>query len=167
MSNSPYRIVLAKEDFKFSSAHFTVFGPEDAEPLHGHNYRVEVELSGSKLDSLGLLVDLARVKGVIRARCDELDSLTLVPEGNRFLELSNDHGNLEVRYADRLYCLPENEVLVLPLANVTIEELARMFWEDLRARFDSSQELVGRIDGLTVKVQETDGQSCVYSAPLD
>src|ERR1700733_13558481 len=34
-----YRMVLAKEDFKFSSAHFTLFADGSAELLHGHNYR--------------------------------------------------------------------------------------------------------------------------------
>ena len=35
-----FSIRLAKEDFKFSVAHFTIFGPGHAEPLHGHNYNV-------------------------------------------------------------------------------------------------------------------------------
>ena len=48
-----FRIVLAKEDFKFSAAHFTLFPGGRAELLHGHNYRVRVELAGSELDEEG------------------------------------------------------------------------------------------------------------------
>jgi hypothetical protein len=40
MSSQPsqprYRIVLEKEDFKFSAAHFTLFADGGAELLHGH-----------------------------------------------------------------------------------------------------------------------------------
>ena len=57
-----YRMALAKEDFKFSSAHFTLFANGGAELLHGHNYRVRVEISGAGLDAEGLLLDIERFK---------------------------------------------------------------------------------------------------------
>ena len=49
-SRPEYVLRLAKEDFKFSAAHFTLFGPDEAELLHGHNYQVEVEMVGYALD---------------------------------------------------------------------------------------------------------------------
>ena len=68
-----FRVVLSKEDFEFSAAHSTVFSADRAEPLHGHNYRVAVELRGSDLDPLGFLIDFDRFKSTIRALCLELD----------------------------------------------------------------------------------------------
>ena len=70
METAPrFRIVLAKEDFKFSAAHFTLFGDGRAETLHGHNYRIRLELGGRELNGLGLLADLECCKRSVRALC--------------------------------------------------------------------------------------------------
>src|SRR5262249_36641926 len=68
-----YRMVLAKEDFKFAAAHFTLLPGGAAELLHGHNYRVRVALTGGELDGDGLLVDLERFKRALRALCRRFD----------------------------------------------------------------------------------------------
>jgi 6-pyruvoyltetrahydropterin/6-carboxytetrahydropterin synthase len=36
------------------------------EPLHGHDWRVEVSVAGQELDASGLLVDFAEVQGALR-----------------------------------------------------------------------------------------------------
>ena len=60
--SASFTIRLAKEDFKFSVAHFTIFGAKSAEPLHGHNYRLALEVEGEGVDEHGLLADCARLK---------------------------------------------------------------------------------------------------------
>src|SRR5258707_15403748 len=102
-----YRLVLAKEDFKFSAAHFTLFSEGRAELLHGHNYRVALELAGSELDDWGLLVDIERVKEVVRGLCKRLDSRTLLPTEGRGLSWTRDEGAVEVRFGSRCYRFPE------------------------------------------------------------
>ncbi len=42
----------------FSSAHQLRGYQGECEELHGHNWKVEVEVEGEKLDSVGLLIDL-------------------------------------------------------------------------------------------------------------
>jgi 6-pyruvoyltetrahydropterin/6-carboxytetrahydropterin synthase len=156
-----YRIALAKEDFKFSAAHFTLFPGGGAELLHGHNYRVEVELRGSELDEEGLLVDLESFKKLLRGRCARLDSVTLLPEESRRLHWSKLDGAVEVRCGDRIYRFPESDVLLLPLLNTSIELLARLLWQELAPHLAGS-----RVDWMAVSVQESAGQSCWYEAYL-
>ena len=43
------------------------------ENVHGHNYRVQVTLSGPELDSIGLLVDFVVVKKLMQTAVDRLD----------------------------------------------------------------------------------------------
>ena len=43
------------------------------ENLHGHNYRVRVTVEGEQLDSIGLLVDFAEVKRIVREIVERLD----------------------------------------------------------------------------------------------
>jgi 6-pyruvoyltetrahydropterin/6-carboxytetrahydropterin synthase len=157
-----YRLVLAKEDFKFSAAHFTLFGGGRAELLHGHNYRVTLELAGSEVDELGLLADLERTKAAVRRLCARLDSRTLLPAAGPGVAWSRQGGEVEITFGPRRYRFPEEDVLALPLANTSIELLARMLWEDL------AEELRGsRVDFLAVSVEESAGQRCVYEAGLD
>ncbi|MFL6194261.1 MAG: 6-pyruvoyl trahydropterin synthase family protein [Thermoanaerobaculia bacterium] len=156
-----YRLVLAKEDFKFSSAHFTLFAEGHAELLHGHNYRVRAELAGSALDGEGLLADIESVKRTLRGLCARLDSRTLIPGESPRLTWTREGDSIDVRLGERAYRFPAEDTLVLPLANTSIELLARMFWTDLAPGLAGS-----RVENLAIAVEETAGQSCWYEAEI-
>jgi 6-pyruvoyltetrahydropterin/6-carboxytetrahydropterin synthase len=156
-----YRIVLAKEDFKFSAAHFTIWSDGRAELLHGHNYRVRVELHGSELDAAGLLADLESCKSSLRALCRRLDSHTLLPAASRQLLCARRGDVVEARLGDRCYSFPAADAVLLPLANTSIELLARMFWHDLAPGLRDS-----RVESLAVAVEESAGQTCWYEDRL-
>jgi 6-pyruvoyltetrahydropterin/6-carboxytetrahydropterin synthase len=156
-----YRVILAKEDFKFSAAHFTLFGDGRAELLHGHNYRVRVSLGGGGLDPEGLLVDIETFKRALRGLCARLDSRMLIPGESPRLQWRREGGAVEVRFGERSYRFPAEDTLVLPLANTSIELLARMFWQDLVPGLAGS-----RVDVLAVSVEETAGQECWYEAAV-
>lgn len=175
MSASPtsprFRIVLAKEDFKFSAAHFTLFAGGRAELLHGHNYRVQVELAGHELDEEGLLVDLESFKKLLRGVCAGLDSRTLLPGESARLDWRRDGDAIEVQCGERRYRFPSADTLVLPLANTSMELLARMIWGDLAAGLRREQgegetQSAGAVDFLAVSVEESSGQRCWYEDRL-
>jgi 6-pyruvoyltetrahydropterin/6-carboxytetrahydropterin synthase len=161
MSNPRFTLRLAKGDFKFSAAHFTLFSPTEAEPLHGHNYRVLVEVGGDRLDELGLLIETGILKRRIRELLAALDDRVLLPERSPLLALTIEGGAVDCRYADRAYRFPEREVVLLPLVNVTMELLSRLVWRRLAEDLDA-----GVATHLAVEIEETDGQSCRYAAPL-
>ncbi len=156
-----FTLRLAKRDFKFAVAHFTLFGPENAEPLHGHNYRVGVEVAGDELDATGLLADCDVIKRRVRELCAELDDAILLPDASPLIEIEENDGEVEVLFPGRRYVFPADEVLRLPLANTSMELLARFFWDALAEDLESD-----RVTELAVEIEETDGQSCVYRARL-
>ncbi len=162
MERPRYRIALEKEDFKFSAAHFTLFPDREAELLHGHNYRVRVELAGSRLDAFGLLVDLDATKRKIRALCAALDSRMLLPETGGQLKVERQSEGVEVRWRERRYLFPAEDVVFLPMVNVSIELLAEYLWSALAVEFlrPAAEEGPG-IEELEVAVEETAGQRCV------
>ena len=162
MTGSPrFRISLAKEDFKFSAAHFTIFPDGRAELLHGHNYQVQVELGGRSLGEEGLLMDLESFKRSLRESCARLDSRTLLPAESSHLAWSREGSAMEVRFAARIYRFPAEDILLLPLVNTSMELLARYLWEGLAPCLAGS-----RVDTLAVSVQESAGQRCWYEADL-
>lgn len=57
---------------RFEAAHRLVGHPKCGE-LHGHSYRVEVELSGYKLDGSGMLIDFGTLKPAVREVIHQLD----------------------------------------------------------------------------------------------
>ncbi len=58
----PYRVKVIRE---FSAAHFLERYKGRSEPLHGHNYRVEVVLEGEVNDE-GYLVDFLEVNSYLK-----------------------------------------------------------------------------------------------------
>jgi 6-pyruvoyltetrahydropterin/6-carboxytetrahydropterin synthase len=43
------------------------------ENVHGHNYRCQVTIAGTELDSIGLLVDFVELKKTVHAVLDRMD----------------------------------------------------------------------------------------------
>ena len=156
-----FTLLLTKQDFKFSCAHFIVFGAERAELLHGHNYQVGVEIRGGSLSGEGLLIDLERFKTRIRKACARLDNRTLIPSRSAHLAVEQRAGGVEITFRDRRYRLPEGDVLILPEVNTSIEVLARVLWRELAQALEEPAATE-----LGVNVSQTSGQSCWYRAPL-
>lgn len=156
-----WSIHLQKEAFKFSAAHFLIFPDGTAERLHGHNYRVFVELEAA-LSTHGLVLDFKRVKPVVRELVDELDEHWLLPAEHPLLTLTTrDDGVVEVRFGERYYAAPSADVLVLPINNISAENLSTWIGRELLRRLtERFPDLVVR--ELQCAVEETSGQRGVY-----
>lgn len=160
-SSAQFSLRLAKQDFAFAAAHFTLFAEGEAERLHGHNYRVRAVLGGPALDEAGMLIAVAPVKAAIRSLCAALDERVLIAEKSPQLELLQEGETLSVRLGARDYRFPKNEVALLPLPNITIEALAQHLWQGLAPSLAGSL-----VTWLRVEVEETSGQSARYDSPL-
>src|SRR5262245_22936905 len=156
-----WSIDLYKENFKFSAAHFLIFPDGSAERLHGHNYRVFVEIE-AELTRFGLVLDFKRVKPVVRELCDELDEHWLVPgEHPELRHGARPDGSIEVRYRERLYVAPAEDVIVLPINNTSSENLATWFGRELLRRL-GERFPDAPVRSLRVAVEETSGQRGVW-----
>ena len=156
-----WSIEVDKEYLKFSVAHFLIFPDGSAERLHGHNYRVSLELE-ARLSPFGLVVDFLHIKPIVRALCDSLDEHWILPGLHPELtveKLPNEH--VEVRYRERTYRAPAEDVIVLEINNTSAENLAaylgRSLLEQLRQQFNELE-----CSYLRLAVEETSGQRGVY-----
>jgi len=57
----------------FSAAHNLRGYEGKCENLHGHNYRVKVQVSGSELDQIGMLADFKVLKQIIEEVVERVD----------------------------------------------------------------------------------------------
>lgn len=157
-----WSIELEKEAFKFSAAHFLIFPDGSAERLHGHNYRVAVELDGA-LSRHGLVLDFKMAKPVIRALVDELDEHWLVPGEHPVLAVRRlGDGSTEIRYLERRYLAPDADVIVMPMNNLSAENLATWIGRELRRRLEERFPDLS-LTRLRCSVEETAGQRGLYS----
>ena len=71
---------VAKE-FKFEAAHRLPLDDGDCKNLHGHSYRVIVELEGDT-DNDGMVVDFRAIKTCVQPIIDELDHAAILWHGD-------------------------------------------------------------------------------------
>ncbi|MBN2864794.1 MAG: 6-carboxytetrahydropterin synthase QueD [Thiotrichales bacterium] len=69
----------------FASAHSLRGYPGDCAKLHGHNWKIEVQVSGNKLNDIGMVIDFKEIKRHAKEVVKELDHTFL-----------NDHPHFEV-----------------------------------------------------------------------
>lgn len=156
-----YRITLDKEYFHFCSAHFVIFDATEKEGLHGHNYYVALTVEGEELHD-GKLINIDALKVYLKALCDDLDHHLLLPGENPHLRIERGEQEVVAHYGALRYSVPQQEVHVLPLDNITMENLARYVAQAVHQRF---RDALPGLDRLEVTVRETRGQAA--SATLD
>lgn len=67
------RVFEVKVIGSFAAAHNLLDFRGKCENLHGHNWKIEVVLRGTRLENNGILVDFADVKGAVREALEEVD----------------------------------------------------------------------------------------------
>ncbi len=156
-----WSIEVEKEYLKFSAAHFLIFPDGSAERLHGHNYRVYAALE-ARLSPFGLVLDFQHIKPLIRELVNELDEHWLLPAEHPELRATRrPDGVVEVRYRERYYAAPSEDVLLLPLNNTSAENLSTLLGRRLLERLRVSHPDV-QVRSLRLGVEETAGQRGVY-----
>jgi 6-pyruvoyltetrahydropterin/6-carboxytetrahydropterin synthase len=150
-----YRVRLDKEYHVFCAAHFITFDGKICEPLHGHNYRVAVEVDGP-LDENQYVVDFIALRDALKAITDDLEHHMLLPLEHPTIHVRAEQQEVEVRFEDRRWVFPRSECALLPMPNTTAELLARYIGKRL---LDDVEERTGtRPERIQVSVDESNGQ---------
>lgn len=157
-----YRIEVKKESLSFSAAHFITFGGK-CERLHGHNYEVSVQMEGN-LTPDRYVFDFVVLKKLLSAICIPLDHRFLLPEKNPDIDFQKKEKEWEIRYGQRRYIMPEEDVLVLPLDNITAERLAEYICGKLISSLKDYE--IDNLSSVEVGVAEAPGQTGYYRVSL-
>lgn len=155
-------LLLAKENFKFSAGHFLIFNEKSAERLHGHNYQVKVDITippEEDLYSQGYFVDFNVFKKIIKAKLDSWDEIILLPKKHPDMKFKIEGSSLDVKFRDRRYVFPKNEVLLLPVTNTSVEQLSRILAQEFLEKFKKY-----KVRKVQVTVEETRGQGATTVA---
>ena len=151
-----HRIVIAREQYKFSCAHMTVFPDGTKERLHGHNYTVAVAIAVDKVE-LAAMLPFTPIKAALAELCAMYKERVLLAEHNPHFEIVSDEGvDFELRLCGQRYVLPREDVLLLPIDNISVEALAAHIAQILKTKIAALA--APHVRSLEVTVEESPGQ---------
>lgn len=154
-----FSVRIVKEQLVFCAGHFISYEGHKCERLHGHNYRVGVEVTGP-LDENWYVFDFITLKRLMKEITDDLDHRVLLPEHNPVIQVTTEAEQVMATYRNRRWVFPREDCVLLPIANTTAEELARYLAAQLRTVL--ARQFHFTPDHLAVEVEEAPGQSALY-----
>lgn len=159
MSKYLTTVELQKESMKFSAGHTTIFSATQREPLHGHMYGVYLALT-TWVEDNGMTFDYRYYKERIHQLCRQVNQIFLMPQFSPFLEYAEDDEYYYFTFNKKKIPFLKEDVKLMPLSNITVEELSRWFVGEL---IKDTEELDRhRIEKVVVKVFSAPGQSASH-----
>jgi 6-pyruvoyltetrahydropterin/6-carboxytetrahydropterin synthase len=130
------------------------------EPLHGHNYRVQIK--GNALDlNDDMVFDFLNIKPIVREVCDSLDHKLLIPQNNLHLQIEEREKNYLLKCIDgSFFSIPQSDALILPIVNTSAERIAAYL--ALQIRDKVLERFQFEFKELEIEVEETPGQAAVF-----
>ncbi|MFQ5380646.1 MAG: 6-pyruvoyl tetrahydropterin synthase family protein [Dehalococcoidia bacterium] len=133
--SSSHRIVVSGPGLRFSAAHMATMGGR-LEPLHGHTYRVTVEIE-APLTGDSWVWDFGDVRVAVKEVIAPLDHRFLLQVESDALTLEHRSGSWLISHGSSSYEIPETDVIALPIDNSTAERLAEWIASELRVSLAS------------------------------
>jgi len=160
-----FRVSVSKDYLVFASAHFITFEGHRCEGLHGHNYRVRVTVEGALNEEVWFVFDFVELKAIMRKLCDAIDHLVLLPTQSTRVHIDEQGDSVAVRVDGALrYVFPRRDCALLPIPNTTVEMLAQMLTDRLRAELDARK--ARGLTAIEMEVEENFGQSAICRVEL-
>ena len=126
-------IEISKEYLHFAAAHFTLFSDTERENLHGHNFQVTLDAEAAIAEN-GLTFDYNILKKALKQMCDDLDEQVIMPTRSPHLKIETDEHYTYVMFNGERIPFLDRDLTLLPIRNVTVEELAHYLLETLLKR---------------------------------
>jgi 6-pyruvoyltetrahydropterin/6-carboxytetrahydropterin synthase len=150
---------VTKDYLVFCSGHFISYDGDQCERLHGHNYRVAVEVEGP-LDVNHYVFDFITLKNYTRELVEELDHRMLIALKGTVIRAEVDDRRVRLSYRDREWIFPRQDCALLPIENTTAEMLAQYLAGRLRELLAQRHNYHPEV--IRVEVEEAFGQWARY-----
>jgi len=162
-NKASYRVRVTKDHLVFSAAHFITFNGNICERLHGHNWRVAVEVAGP-LDENRYVYDFIALRDATQIIVNELDHRMLLPTLHQAIQVTPTANEVEVRFENRRWIFPAEDCILLPVINTTAEEIA--FWMANRLQKQMLDGVKHHLESLCVEIEENLGQWAKCEIPI-
>lgn len=123
-------LTIHRGSLRFAAGHFTIFSKTDREKMHGHNYYVEAEITAA-VDEAGITFDYRIIKAKLFEICAQLNTYFLLPLHSPYLAISESEAYVEAIFNGKKLFFLKEDVKLLPIRNVTLEELSDWFVQEM------------------------------------
>lgn len=131
------------------------------EPLHGHNYRVQVKGNAPELSD-DMVFDFLNIKPIVRKICDSLDHKLMIPKNHPQIIIEDREKNYNIITPDEsVFSIPKTDVLLMPIENTSAERIAAYLAYEIRSEVLAQYQF--EFNELEIEVEETPGQSAVFT----
>lgn len=130
---------IHRGSLRFAAGHFTIFSKTSREKMHGHNYYVEAEITAA-VDEAGITFDYRIIKNKLMEICSSLNSYFLLPTQSPYLSLSENGDYIEAIFDGKKLVFLKEDVKLLPIKNITLEELSDWFLAEMLSNIAFIQE---------------------------
>jgi 6-pyruvoyltetrahydropterin/6-carboxytetrahydropterin synthase len=165
MSTERYRVRVTKDHLVFSAAHFITFNGSICERLHGHNWRVAVEVAGP-LDENHYVFDFIALRDATQRLVNELDHRVLLPTRHEAIHVTASDQEVTATFGERRWVFPREDCILLPVANTTAELIARWMAHQLKEviRLHPGGQ---KLETLQLEVEENFGQWAICEISMN
>lgn len=149
-------VELHKDELKFSAGHFMLLSPTSRESMHGHDYQIHVAFH-TLIEDNGMSFDCRFYKQRLLQICQMLDYRFILPAHSKYLRVREEKEHWIAEFNEQIMPFLKQDAVVLPICNVTLEELSDWFLQQITA--DQTELDRNRIYGVTAKVYNGRGES--------
>lgn len=128
-------LVKVSKEFRWEMGHRLSYHQEGCQTLHGHSYRMTIELVGER-DSGGMVLDYGIIKSIVDPLLERLDHSTMLHEEDTEVIAFFNEQNMKAT--------------IVPF-HPTAENMAIWIGESLKPEF----QIYNNLSALTVRVCET------------
>ena len=151
----------------FSASHFIVFENGFCEPLHGHNFGVEVVID-APLNAAGYAVDFLEINEALKEILEPWQERLLLPQKNELLSIRCHETQVEISHTqpDGLplyWSIPVSHCVFLDVVNTTAELLAQTIAQRLWDRLSVKTPL----NWLEIHLEETHDSRAICRIPSE
>lgn len=149
-------VELHKDELKFSAGHFMLLSATQRESMHGHDYQIHVSFN-TLIKHNGMAFDCRLYKQRLLKICQTLDYRFILPAHSEFMQIREEENKWVVEFNQQTIPFLKQDAIVLPICNVTLEELSHWFLEQMTSNHAELSE--HQIQGMMVKVFNGRGES--------
>ncbi|GMH63372.1 hypothetical protein TrST_g1616 [Triparma strigata] len=166
---SGFSVLVSAATFKFNLAHFVAY-KGFRERLHGHNYKLSIELFGPRISSDGYVLDFGVVKSVCKAVCKSLNEHVIIPQKSDVLDVRDLEGKEDhviVTCEDGcVFVFPKKDCYFAEIAHSTVEEISLMLYGRIMEGLGVGKLLGRGIDRVVIGLSEALGQESTVEIPV-
>jgi 6-pyruvoyltetrahydropterin/6-carboxytetrahydropterin synthase len=150
------KIELQKETMRFNAGHTTIFSATERERLHGHMYSVYLGIT-TWVEQNGMKFDYRYYHKRILSLIEKVNQTFLMPLYSPYLEITQDEEYYYFKFNGKTMPFLKEDITLMPLTNITVEELSKWFVEELVKETDELNK--NNVEAIEVKVFSAPGQS--------